>query len=242
MQNSRHVNLDTRRGGRKPSAENVPRVHAGGVKRLVALVLGVTVIAACESSRSLTDTPTTETSVEPTFTGTDTTPPSTSDGSLTSGPTTSIVDLCVPEGDIAPQSSDDPLLMSSMIGVDIRAGAHACFERVVIELGGAGDFPGWTVEYVDDPVPLGESGTGVDIAGVATLQVTMRMWMPTMEGGGYVGPIQFAPENVSHILELRETGNHEGSCTWSIGLDAQYPFTVTILPDPDRLIIDFQIP
>lgn len=113
---------------------------------------------------------------------------------------------------------------------------------MVIELGGSGDFPGWTVQYVDDPVRIGESDSFVDIIGEATLQVTMRAWMPTLEGGGYVGPIQFVPQSVFHILELRETANNEGSCTWSIGLDGQYPFTVEVLHNPERLVIDIHVP
>ena len=132
--------------------------------------------------------------------------------------------------------------MSGLVGVDIRTGIHPCFERIVIELGGTGDFPGWSVQYVDDPVRLGESDSFVEIEGAATLQVTMRMWMPTMEGDGYTGEIDVFLNNVAHILELRETENFEGMCIWSIGLDAQYPFTVDVLHSPERLVIDVQVP
>lgn len=209
------------------------------MKRLSALTVAFTLLAACSSDRSSSaDTAdTTTTSTVATVPGSETT----ANGPTTTSPPTTTV-VCEPEGDTAAKASDDPLLMSSLVGVDIRVGAHPCYERLVIELGGSGDFPGWNVEYVDDPVRLGESDEFVEIAGDATLQVTMRMWMPEPGGEGWAGPIQFVPDNVFHVLELRETENHEGMCIWSVGLDAEYPFTVEVFHDPERLVIDIQIP
>lgn len=212
------------------------------MKRVVVLVAVVGLGAACSSERSsnaaTTTTPTTASSAATTTVAT--TPPTTTTPSTTASQSTTTT-ACPPVGDVAPKASSDPLALSSMIGVDIRTGRHPCFERIVIELGAAGDFPGWTVEYVDDPVPLGQSDERVDIAGSATLSIRMGMWMPTMEGGGYVGPIQLFPDNVSHILELRKTENSEGMSIWSVGLDAEYPFTVDVLSGPPRLVIDVQV-
>jgi len=132
--------------------------------------------------------------------------------------------------------------MSALIGADIRVGRHPCFERLVIELGGAGTFPGWLVEYVTDPVPRGESGDTVFLQGVATLQVRMGMWMQTMEGEGYQGEIQLFPTTVDHLLELRLVENWEGMTIWAVGLDAEYPFTVNVLHAPERLVIDLYVP
>lgn len=148
---------------------------------------------------------------------------------------------CPDIGDVGPRGSGDPLLMSSLVGVDIRTGAHPCFERIVIELGGTGEFPGWAIEYVDGPVRLGESDEFAEVAGDHTLLLRMAMWMPTMEGDGYGGDTQLFPTNVDHILELRETENFEGMSIWAIGLDDEYPFTVTTLHSPERLVIDLQI-
>ena len=97
-----------------------------------------------------------------------------------------------------------------MVGSDIRTGAHECFERVVIEFAGPGDPPGVRVEYVDDPVLLSPSDETVEIDGDATLVISVAAWMPSMEGGGYDGPKQFVPTNVSHILEVRQIENFEG--------------------------------
>lgn len=215
------------------------------MKRLTALAAALLLVAACSSDRSSNagtagDT-IDSTSVDTTTGDTTATTPAT-DGPTTVPDTTGSTEVCAPAGDLAPEASDDPLLMSSLFGADIRVGVHPCYERLVIELDGIGDFPGWSVEYVDDPVRLGESDEFAEIAGAATLSIRMGMWMTTMEGGGYQGEIDIFPTNVDHILELRQTYNHEGTCIWSIGLDAQYPFTVDVFTNPHRLVIDFQVP
>lgn len=215
------------------------------MKRLAALAAVLLLVAACSSDRSssagtATDS-TGSTSVDTTTGDITATTPAT-DGASTIVPnTTGTTEVCAPAGDLEPKASDDPLLMSSLFGADIRVGVHPCYERLVIELDGTGDFPGWSVEYVDDPVRLGESDEFTEIAGAATLSIRMGMWMTTMEGGGYQGEIDVFPTNVDHILELRQTYNHEGTCIWSIGLDAQYPFTVDDFTNPHRLVIDFQV-
>ena len=215
------------------------------MKRLTALTAALVLVAACSSDRSSNSgtagDATDSTSVDTTTGDTTATTPAT-DGPTTVADTTGTTEVCAPEGDLDPKASDDPLLMSSLVGADIRVGVHPCYERLVIELSGTGDFPGWNVEYVDDPVRLGESDEFVEIAGEATLQVTMRMWMTTMEGGGYQGEIDIFPDGGAHVLELRQTENHEGMCIWSIGLDAEYPFTVEVFTSPYRLVIDFQVP
>ncbi|CAN5474794.1 hypothetical protein BH10ACT2_BH10ACT2_23750 [soil metagenome] len=206
----------------------------------LAVGLGLVFVAACssESSSNASTTSTIES------TDSSATLPTVLDS--TTSPTTAVdvtstTEMCAPAGDVEPKGDPDPLTLSGMVGVDIRTGAHPCYERIVIEVDGQGNFPGWAVEYVEDPVRLGESDEFTEIAGDATLSVRMGMWMATMEGDGYTGPIDIFPVGVSHILELRETENFEGMCIWSIGLDAQYPFTATVLHDPERLVIDVQI-
>jgi hypothetical protein len=117
-------------------------------------------------------------------------------------------------------------------------GLHECFERVVIELQGSGPFPGWSVEYRDDPVQLGESNETVYLRGEATLLVRLGSWMQTIESEGYQGEWDLFPTNVAHIAELRLIENWEGVAIWAIGVDQQRPFAVTVLNDPPRLVID----
>lgn len=221
----------------------------------------VLLLAACSSERSSTSTssvvgsePGTSVTAPASTTGTDTTVPPTTTGTettaVTVAPTTATTpptappttEACRRLGDTSTKTSSDPIAMSSMVGVDIRVGDHACFERVVIELGGSGDFPGWSAEYVSGPVRLGESDEFVEIDGDATLLVRMGMWMPTMEGDGYSGPTDIRPTTVDHIRELRQTENWEGYSIWAIGVDEEYRFTVTLEHTPERLVIDFQVP
>ena len=59
-----------------------------------------------------------------------------------------------------------------------------------------------------------------------------------MEGEGYTGPTQFTPDNVQHLLEVRQTENFEGMHQWAIGLDEERPFGVELLASPPRIVID----
>ncbi len=214
------------------------------MKKLLACAAALALLGSCASehaSSPATTGATDTTAVATTLPATATTPSVPTTLPATTAATTA-PEGCVPDGDTLAQSSDNPLLMSGLVGVDIRAGAQPCSERIVIALGGTGDFPGWTVEYVDDPVRIGESDEFVEISGEATLRITMRMWMPSLEGDGYTGSIDIFPADVVHILEMRETENSEGVSIWAIGLDAQYPFTVEVLHAPERLVIDVQIP
>ena len=183
------------------------------------LVPAVLLLAACTSSNSGT--------------------PSITDLSVT--PTTTTTVPCPALGDTATKQSADPLQLSFLLGADIRTGDDACHERIVIELQGDGQFPGWTVAYVPGPVTLGESNETVEIAGNAILLVRMGMWMQDMEFHGYTGPTQIFPTNVDHIREMRMVDNWEGMTTWAIGLDDDYPFTVDVYDGPPRLVIDLQV-
>jgi hypothetical protein len=216
-------------------------------RRTLLTLLGVAaLVAACSSSTRSGGATTTSTTAGTSTTApgapaTDT--PTTAAASTApttapaTGPTAS-TSPCPPAGATVDVSSADPLLMSSLLGADIRTGAHPCYERVVIELMGTGTFPGWTVGYSIDPVPLGQSGEGVNLLGAATIEVRLGMWMQSMEGDGYQGDFQLFPTNVVHVRELRLTDNFEGMSTWAIGLDAQYPFAVAVLHAPERLVID----
>jgi len=152
----------------------------------------------------------------------------------TATPTT----VACPEFTTDRRESTDPLGMSSLYGADIRIGTHPCFERVVIELQGEGEFPGWFVEYQNDPVTLGESNETAFILGDATLVVRLGSWMQTTEQLGYQGAWDLFPTNVAHVRELRLIENWEGVTIWAIGLDQQRTFDVNVLPSPPRLVID----
>src|SRR5918995_8379 len=148
---------------------------------------------------------------------------------------------CPDLGDTGGVNDSFPSRMSSLVGVDIRTGAHDCFERVVVEFGGSGELPGYQVQYEPDPILDSPSGEPVDIAGDATLVISFGAWMPDTEGNGYSGPREFVPDNVSNILELQQIENFEGQGAWAIGLDQQRGFVVSTLTDPVRIVIDIEL-
>ena len=165
-------------------------------------------------------------------------PTTTSLADPTSTPGTTAATECPMVADTDDVEDGFPMRMSSLVGADIRTGAHECFERVVIELEGDGDLPGYRVGYEPDPVSLSPSDETVEIEGDATLVVRMASWMTSMEGAGYDGPTEISPPNVEHVLELRMIENFEGVSAWAIGLDEERPFTVRTLQGPPRIVID----
>jgi hypothetical protein len=148
---------------------------------------------------------------------------------------------CGDLGDTNPVNDGFPNRLSTLVGADIRTGGHECFERVVLELQGTGELPGYQVRYEPDPILDSPSGEPVDVAGDATLVLSVGAWMPDIEGNGYPGPREFVPTNVANILELQQIENFEGMNAWAIGLDRQRDFTVTTLTDPVRIVIDIAV-
>jgi hypothetical protein len=148
---------------------------------------------------------------------------------------------CPDGGDTTPVVDGFPARMSSLVGSDIRTGGHDCFERVVLELEGTGELPGYWVRYEADPILESPSGEPVDIAGEATMVLSVGVWMTDIEGNGYDGPTEIVPTNVTNILELNLIENFEGQHAWAIGLDQQREFRVTTLTEPTRIVIDIAL-
>ncbi|HEX9259069.1 MAG TPA: hypothetical protein VF855_05980, partial [Acidimicrobiales bacterium] len=183
----------------------------------------------------------TTTTVEVTTTAT--TAPTTTTPASTA-PATTVT--CSPIGGVGEVNVDFPNKMSGLVGQDIRAGGHDCFERVVIELaagqssGSPSVFPGYRVRYEDKPILDSPRGEPVGVAGAAVLVVAVAAWMPDMSGNGYKGPTDITPVNVKAIKQMVQIENFEGLTQWAIGLDAKRSFKVSTLTAPDRLVIDIQ--
>jgi hypothetical protein len=189
-----------------------------------ASMLPVTAAPTTSASSSTTSAPSTS----------EATPPTTA-GPTIPAPTTV---ACPTLTDTDVTSEGFPGRLSGLVGADVRAGADACHERVVFELQGTGEFPGWRVRYQEPPVIDDPRGEPVEVAGSAFIVVTIESWMTNMDGEGYVGPTRITPTNVSHIKELVLLGNFESVTTWAIGVDQQRAFAVSTLASPPRLVID----
>lgn len=121
---------------------------------------------------------------------------------------------------------------------DVRAGRHACFDRLVLDVDG--DLDGYFVRYVEQLHRDG-SGTPVPLRGGARLQViatasavpTDDWFLPSGELLDTTGYRTFR-----HVAWA---GSFEGQSTFGLGVRARLPFRVLLLDGPgtgSRLVVD----
>jgi hypothetical protein len=125
---------------------------------------------------------------------------------------------------------------------DVRVGAHDGYDRVVLEVAGAGT-PGWDVRYVDQATEPGR-GQEIELAGDAVLQVQLS-------GAGYPydtgveefaapGPVTGAGTQV--VTEVAFAATFEGVTTSFVGTGTEAPFRVYLLEAPARLVVEVAHP
>ncbi|PRY37158.1 hypothetical protein LY71_12422 [Geodermatophilus tzadiensis] len=121
---------------------------------------------------------------------------------------------------------------------DIRTGRHDGFDRVVLEVEGAGT-PGWDVRYVDAASSQG-SGDPVEVAGDAVLQVTVTGAGYPYDTGAeeYAGADPLPGEGTRTVTEVAFDATYEGTTVAFIGTSSQAPFRVYLLEDPSRLVVE----
>jgi hypothetical protein len=131
---------------------------------------------------------------------------------------------------------------------DVRAGRHACFDRLVVDLGGQDStFGSYDIRYV--PVVLSEGqGAPLPVRGDADLLIALKA--PAYDEHGNP-TFSFAnPDEVVDLTgyttfrQLRWGGSFEGYTTMALGVRARLPFRVfTLAGTPQsgsgsRLVID----
>ena len=126
--------------------------------------------------------------------------------------------------------------------IGVRAGQHACSDRLVIDLRGhaAG---GYDIRYVP-VVHRDGSGSPVPVRGGAALQVVVRA--PAHDA--YGRPTLHVRDEravvpVTGFRRLRQVawgGSFEGYTTLAVGTRARLPFRVSVLPGAvgDRVVVD----
>jgi hypothetical protein len=119
--------------------------------------------------------------------------------------------------------------------VDVRAGRHPGFDRVVFEFRGA--VPEHRIAYVDQLVQDG-SGNPVSVAGAADLEVVFQGANAHNEDGSpTISPRRFSP-GLTAVKEVTQLGDFEAVVSYGIGVDRRRPLKVTTLSGPSRLVID----
>ena len=119
--------------------------------------------------------------------------------------------------------------------VDVRAGGHTGYDRVVFEF--RGPVPEHRIGYVDQLVQDG-SGNPVSVAGAADLEVVFEGANAHNEDGSPTfSPRQFSP-GLTAVKEVAQIGDFEAVVTYGIGVDRRRPIEVSTLSSPSRLVID----
>ncbi|MBI4939656.1 MAG: hypothetical protein HY830_02780 [Actinobacteria bacterium] len=123
----------------------------------------------------------------------------------------------------------------------VRAGRHACFDRVVI------DGPAFAAVRYVDKVTMDGSGAEVPVRGGARLEVITGSGFDGRTGSAVFVP---APGRRSDLVDvdghgtLRQVawaGDFEGQMTLGLGTRARLPFRVLVLPGPgagSRIVVD----
>ncbi|NEK85513.1 hypothetical protein GCU60_07030 [Blastococcus saxobsidens] len=131
---------------------------------------------------------------------------------------------------------------------DVRSGRHACFDRLVIDLGGEDTrFATYDVRYVA-AVHQDGSGRPVPVRGAADLQVVVGAPAYDRYGNAtYQPPSRTEVVDVSGYTTFRQVawaGSFEGRTTLALGVRARLPFRVFVLPgvaasgQGPRMVID----
>jgi hypothetical protein len=123
----------------------------------------------------------------------------------------------------------------------VRAGRHACFDRLVIDLRGRA--PGYRVAYVSTVVTEGQ-GAAVPLRGGAKLLVVVRAPNVSASGGTAYTPTN--PREVVPVAgfttfrQVAWAGSFEGQTSLGLGVRARLPFRVFTIQEAgsSRLVID----
>jgi hypothetical protein len=119
--------------------------------------------------------------------------------------------------------------------LDVRAGGHTGYDRVVFEF--RGPVPEHGIGYVDQLVQDG-SGDPVSVAGAADLEVVFEGANAHEENGSpTISPRRFST-GLTAVQEVAQIGDFEAVVTYGIGVDRRRPIEVSTLSSPSRLVID----
>lgn len=162
----------------------------------------------------------------------------TSTVTATANPTATADERPLGQPDLLPKAQETQWSEDFIILDNIRAGSHDGFDRIVFDFTDGAD-PGWQIDYVDEPLQQA-SGNPVNVAGNVFLHVkTTNTAYPFMldiddpfDTGTYPG--------AGRVNEVAYTGIFEGYTEAYIGLDEQLPYSVTLLHNPTRVVIDFE--
>ena len=122
--------------------------------------------------------------------------------------------------------------------VGVRAGRHACFDRLVVDV--TGDLDGYVVRYVPSLVRDG-SGIPVPLRGGARLQVIATAPATATDAWFLPNGKLLDPTGYRTFRHLAWAGSFEGQSTFGLGVRARLPFRAFVIDGPgdrSRLVVD----
>lgn len=141
-------------------------------------------------------------------------------------------------GSLPKSVNDGPVPESSI--ADVRAGRHACFDRLVLDVDNA---PGsYDVRYVSTVTRQG-SGTVLPLRGA----ISLRIDVGSVTYDVHTGAATYRPADPTELVDVHGwrtfrqvamAGSFEGTTRIGLGVRARLPFRVFTLDNPDRVVID----
>ena len=122
--------------------------------------------------------------------------------------------------------------------VDVRAGSHPGFDRVVFEFDGG--LPEVLAARYVDTLRADGSGKRVRIAGAAVLELVLSGANAHDEQTGEVTvPRRLVPA-LPNVVEVVRSGDFEATVSHGIGVAQRRAFTVSTLTAPSRVVVDIR--
>ncbi|WP_125775080.1 AMIN-like domain-containing (lipo)protein [Antribacter gilvus] len=121
---------------------------------------------------------------------------------------------------------------------DVRAGRHACFDRLVLDVNAP--LTGWSVRYVSQVTSDG-SGFVVPVNGGARLEVVARVGVVPTDSFFTGSGALVDTRGYSTFRHVAWAGSFEGVTTVGLGVRARLPFRAFVLAGPgsgSRLVVD----
>lgn len=130
----------------------------------------------------------------------------------------------------------------------VRAGRHACFDRLVFDVNGPAA-AGFAVRYVP-VVTTDPKGDPLPVPGGAALQIVVRAPALGTDGSGHqpgrvlaaVGDTLVSTPGWPSLRAVRFAGSFEGQCTFAAGVRTKLPFRVFTQLGPQdqirRVVVD----
>ena len=140
--------------------------------------------------------------------------------------------LGTPDSSPKTKRPDEP---AQLVVTGIRVGSHQRFDRVVLDLGGSGS-PGWYVTYVPTPMQA-TVGRPLDVRGSAFLNINVDGTVYPFEAGVDTVPVDTSGAS-GNVVDVVNAGTYEGRSQVVVGLRSAKPYSVQVLENPTRLVVD----